>query len=528
MDNYSLVFSHTLLGVIVDQELRWKDQCNKALTKGLQWATQLNRLAKMSYGASPEKARQLYLSIAVPRFTYAADVWFTPVTPSASQGKKRQGSTGFAKRLARIQSTAARAILGALRSTPTDSLDAHANLLPMHLLMNEACHRAAIRLAAAPEDHPLFKAVARCAKGRKTHIPPLQHILSFADCRPSAFEKWPLNRRPKPTAQPGTFPARENAIALARSDQAHLKAFADGASGRDGVGAAAVLQILGRPDQVAGLKMGTHGEHSVLDAELAGILLAAHLILNVMKTTIVDDATIFTDSQTAISCISGRATGATQILLKAVKRALKRVRSDNGGTTVRLQWCPGHSGIIGNELADSEAKAAIRGKPYPPESIPPSLTNYRPPANAVTLKRHMKEQNKELANSHWLSTEAGTKYSTRYPHLRAGDFLAHTHTLPRARATLLFRLISGHVQLRQHLHRLQAVDSPTCELCGGAPETVAHYLLRCPSSAPERYQHLESRGRDFLRLDFLFFAREALSPLFDFIKATGRFTDIVR
>jgi hypothetical protein len=49
----SPTFSHTLLGVVIDQELRWKEQCNQALAKGLLWASQLNWLARMSYGAPP-------------------------------------------------------------------------------------------------------------------------------------------------------------------------------------------------------------------------------------------------------------------------------------------------------------------------------------------------------------------------------------------------------------------------------------------------------------------------------------------
>lgn len=181
----------------------------------------------------------------------------------------------------------------------------------MHLLMNEA-QRAAIRLASASKDHPLFKAIAQYAKGRKSHIPPLQHILTFTDCRPSDFEKCPLNRHPTPAAQPEDFPSRENAIARALDDQSHLKVFTNGACGTEGVGAAAILQIEGRHNLVTGLRLGERENHSVLDAELAGILLAVHLILFVMKTTIVDGVTVFTDSQMAVSCINGRASGATQ------------------------------------------------------------------------------------------------------------------------------------------------------------------------------------------------------------------------
>jgi ribonuclease HI len=60
----------------------------------------------------------------------------------------------------------------------------------------------------------------------------------------------------------------------------------------------------------------------VLDAELTGILLAVHLIT---ATEVVDDATIFSDSQVAIACIRGQAQGATQALLNMVRQALRRV-----------------------------------------------------------------------------------------------------------------------------------------------------------------------------------------------------------
>jgi ribonuclease HI len=273
------------------------------------------------------------------------------------------------------------------------------------------------------------------------------------------------------------------------------------------------------------IPLGNIGAHSVLDAELAAILLAAHLILSVPN---VDDATIFTDSQTAIMCLEGRTMGASQTLLKATKRMLKRAREKAGGTEVRLQWCPGHSDIRGNDLADSEAKAAAQGKTYPEELIPSSLVHYRPPRNPTTLKRTLKEENRQLARSYWETSEAGVKYHARYPTTPPFDFIGRTRALPRSRIVTLYRLISGHAQLNHHLHRLQAVPSPICDHCGDAVETVAHFLTRCTHFAPERYIYLESLGRDYLHLSFLLSSPKAISPLFDFIKATGRFSDSVR
>ncbi|KAJ1308146.1 hypothetical protein OPQ81_003864 [Rhizoctonia solani] len=286
--------SHTLLGVIMDQTLSWHEQCDKALAKGQKWAGQLNRLARMSYGAPLETARRLYLSIAVPRFSYAADIWYTPVAQGL--GGRRTGSAGFTDRLARIQSMAARAILGAMHSTPIASPDAHLDLLPMHLLLNEACQRAAIRLAASPISHPLHKAVIKCAVGRKKHQPPLQRILHFAGIKPSDFEHWPFGRRPLPSTPPEAFRDRYEAVADAWADKAHLQIFSDATVGGAGVAAAAVLWSDSGRVLRTGLRLGEPGSLSTLDAEIAGITLAAHLVTVFQEDTVVDDVTIFSDS----------------------------------------------------------------------------------------------------------------------------------------------------------------------------------------------------------------------------------------
>ncbi|KAF8601352.1 hypothetical protein BDV93DRAFT_558438 [Ceratobasidium sp. AG-I] len=171
----------------------------------------------------------------------------------------------------------------------------------------------------------------------------------------------------------------------------------DGSAGPGGVGAAAVVMIDGRLERAIGKRLGEENEHSALDAELAGILLAAHLIVAAPN---VDYATIFTDSQTALSCIRGTATGATQSLLKSVNRMISRARARDGGTTVLLKWCPGHSSTRGSDLADAEAKAAARGKAYPPGLLPRTLVHYRPPRNHLTFKAALKERNRELAKAH--------------------------------------------------------------------------------------------------------------------------------
>jgi ribonuclease HI len=492
----------------------------------MKWAAQLYRLARTSYGVAAHTLRRLYLSIAVPRFAYAIDVWYTPVTLGTRPKERGKGSIGFAKRLQRIQSTAARAILGAMKSSSVDSLDAHAGLLPTHILLNEACQWSAIRLAAIPDSHPLAKAVTKCARGRKRHIPPLQAILHFAGRKPSDFDKKPPPpRTTRAPITPRQFPHKAQAIMDVHTDHPHVQVFADGTAKKEGVATAAVLTVNGRRRLVSGVRLGDKGNISVLDAELAGILLTTHLIHSIPA---VDSATIFTDSQLAIRSLDGEEVGATTSLVRAVARAVKRVRARDRGTTAVIQWCPGHQDIPGHEMADREASLVAKGKTFDPTLIPPLLCNYTPPMNVSTLQRKLKEESRELAKLHWLTSDTGLKHTARFPSTEPLNFVHHIASLPRARSVLLYRLITGHAPLRQHLFRIQAVDSPTCQLCDEAPETVAHFLTRCPAVAAERHEFLGSRGRDYLHLDYLFSTPEALLPLFDFIRATGRFRDTLR
>ncbi|QRW06107.1 Reverse transcriptase from transposon X-element protein [Ceratobasidium sp. AG-Ba] len=521
------VKSHTLLGVILDQELRFKEQCNKALIKGLQWTSQLGRLARMSYGASPRTARRLYLSIAVPRFTYAADVWFQPVRPPTTGSTRFRGSIGFARRLAVVQSSAARAILGALRSTPVVHLDAFASLLPLPYLMNEACQRAAVRLITAPETHPLRKSVDHALRGRKSHLSPLHHILAYVKDIPYNLERWEFKggRVTPLTVPPGLFPSRDTALLEAERDHARIKIYVDGARNKHGVSGAAVLRVHDLTKLRVGARLGDREHYSILEGELAGILCAVKILDRLLY---IGEATIYSDSQLAISCVEGFAHGAPRDLIKAINDGLEKIKSRRDGKETRLRWCPAHRGNVGNALADHEARVAAKGEQYPHEFVHEYLRHYKRQISASVAKGLLKEANREFAIKGWASTDAARKILDKYPSVQPETFLNNTADLPRSHSTLLFRLITGHIQLQRHLHKIQVVDSPICKGCEEAEESVAHFMLRCRRYAHIRQEVLASRGRDFLNLSFLFSNKDAFPIVIDYIRRTHRFSDLLR
>ena len=69
-------------------------------------------------------------------------------------------------------------IVGSLRTSPTDSLDIHANLLPFHLMVDKVHFQAALRLATLSILHPLHKLVHQAARRFvKRHHSPLHELM---------------------------------------------------------------------------------------------------------------------------------------------------------------------------------------------------------------------------------------------------------------------------------------------------------------------------------------------------------------
>ena len=125
--------SHKFLGVLFYQELRWKEQAERTVAKAMKWTLCTRRLARCVSGISARQMRQLYQAVAVPGFAYAADVWFDPVLRPEAGGKAR-GSVGTARRLTSVQRIATAAVTGALHTSATDVMEAHAYLLPVELI----------------------------------------------------------------------------------------------------------------------------------------------------------------------------------------------------------------------------------------------------------------------------------------------------------------------------------------------------------------------------------------------------------
>jgi hypothetical protein len=229
LEGRAIKASHSVryLGVIVDEQLRWKEQAERAVARAAKWTIQAQRLSRMAKGLRSELLRRLYVAVAIPKALYAADVWLCPIFRK-EDALRDSGSSGVIKRLVSVQRMAALAITGAMRSTPNDVLDICANLWPMQPLSPLIQHAARVGLV----------------KRHLTRLNTLFHL--FPHANPKTVETIPVvGRAPWSECEFDIVVDGSRGEALARDEAERkgvgLQIYTDG-SGYKGMAAAAAVQ----------------------------------------------------------------------------------------------------------------------------------------------------------------------------------------------------------------------------------------------------------------------------------------------
>src|SRR6266481_7547832 len=142
-------------------------------------------------------------------------------------------------------------VTGALRTSTTDVMEVHANLIPTELLLHRIFHRATLCLAALPDPHPLHKVVKQTAhRDIKRHRSSLHQLFHTFSLRPTECETISLATHPpnkEDVFMTQIAPTREASKEEDQADQVKLQVYSDG-SGLDGEAGVAV--VLFRDGQV--------------------------------------------------------------------------------------------------------------------------------------------------------------------------------------------------------------------------------------------------------------------------------------
>ena len=518
------------LGVFLDQHLNWKEQEAYATKKGTIWAAQIRRVVRPDWGLTPKFARRMYISTALPRILYAADIWASP-THFTKREVKPIANKRFTMRLSSIQRAGTLAVVGGLRTSPTDALCAHADILPAHLELDKTCHRAATRMATLPQAHPITKLYRRTYKCKvKRHKSPLHYLSLAYEAAHEEFETVmvagrnpaSMGKHPFRTEIPGS---KDDSKAADEQAPEQMKIYSDGSAHDGNVGAAAILTKNGKTLRTLHYHLGSVDEHTVFEAELAGILMGLHLIETNLRGNI--SFAIGVDNQAAIKALTSKFNKPGQYLAAEAFKAATRLRKTRGKKySLTFRWTAGHLGIPGNEEADEEAKKAAEGATSDPKSLPKTLRKQLKRSKSAALQAESAAR-KAIWRREWASSPRYAKYKHIDPSLPSRKFikLISNSKLSRADASKIFQLRTGHIPLNAYLNRFKRKDSAQCPACGAHKETPQHFLLECPAYAYERWKLRPRKGEIEMKFAEILTSEKKSLTLAHYMKATGRFTE---
>lgn len=549
--------TYKFLGVMFDPKLRWQEQHERAARAAEGWVNLVRRLSRTSTGISAKGMRQLYISIAIPKMSYAADVWYTLPHKPNENAKKRFGAIRFTQRLVSTQRRATTNILGAMRTTAGDTLDVHAFIPPPHLLFLKALTRSAIRLISLPENHPLHKPVQRAAKRQvKRHKSPLHLLFHTTGVRPKNFEQiLPARRRRNynPLAEFHIDDDRTIAIENANATQG-LTIYTDGSGIENMIGAAAVVTHNGTTLETLRYKLGSDLEHTVYEGEIFAVILALHILTKVPFR--LRKVTIGLDNQAVIYGLQNHKTKPSHYLLDRVHDLLEdlqvaqarirkrpilgyisgkgRIRLEDGSLgwkdwqlerhcKVKFIWTPGHEGIEGNEKADEEAKRAAKEGSSARKDLPAFVRRKPLPTSTAATKCYLKKEIKSRWVTEWGKSPRFQLTSNFDCSAPSDNYMHIVDQLCRNQASLLTQLRTGHIPLNVILFRIKRTDSPDCPHCkNGIHETLLHLLFFCPAYDTARRILTNALRRDASSIPYLLGDRRGIPHLLRYVDNTSR------
>jgi hypothetical protein len=103
-----------LLGIILDSRLTWAPHYKKVWEKAVKWTMAFKHFARAAVGIQMNEGQKLYNVVAVPKITYAADLWYQSKMNSTGNNPLGFGPIMLTRQLKAIQRQAAISIMGSL------------------------------------------------------------------------------------------------------------------------------------------------------------------------------------------------------------------------------------------------------------------------------------------------------------------------------------------------------------------------------------------------------------------------------
>lgn len=247
---------------------------------------------------------------------------------------------------------------------------------------------------------------------------------------------------------PYLLPSTFQGLKICPSSEIHsdIHIYTDGSKSEEGTGAAFCVFRCGSCIHTwrRRLLLG----NSVFQAELCAIRAA----LQWAEASFFPSSQIFTDSQSSVLALDKNQN--RDHLVVEIQHLLHETTK-----SYYFSWVRGHTGIVGNENADTLAKLATT------EDNPQTLFLPLPPSH---LKFKLKHQLLTLWQQRWDMSTVGTYTKQFLPHVSTNFFISN-------RAIILF--LTNHGPFQEHLFKINRSGSPDC-VCGQLSSSL-HYVLEC-------------------------------------------------
>lgn len=446
------VTSYKFLGMWFDKKLTWKPHILNLISRCQKDLRLLRVVSHCKWGADLASIRQLYLSLLRPKIEYGDFLYSTAASSTL-------------KMLARVQFAAARTILGALKCTPCNALEAEAELMPLQILSRLHSAAYAGRVLAIP-NHPVavllrnspFNSLNYTSKipspavcgmlqelNNLTIMPCQVPIVSLSDrLKVHSFQcSYNLHIANKDDLSASQWKTQYIKLSQAHYTE-HEHIFCDGSATSSYVGSAVwseKINIMAKLPATA----------SIYTAELYAIYIAITYARMFPKRYV-----IFSDSLSSLHSLD-HPTAKSHYLVHKILKVISEIPTN----LIVLEWLPSHQGIEGNENADKLAKAS--------HNLQIMSTNY------IAARDYKKTIHKYYLSC-WQSeyTNSNSKLIPIKPNINnitAYDILRR-HQVAYTRLRLGTTLIT-------HKHLFENLPRPLCSWCGETSISVEHVLIEC-------------------------------------------------
>jgi hypothetical protein len=228
---------------------------------------------------------------------------------------------------------------------------------------------------------------------------------------------------------------------------------------------------------------------------------------------------MYIDSQAVIQATTSNKPAPEHYLLDEVHKQYRIVQKIHSNMEMKIRWSPGHSDIPGNEAADKAARRAAEGNTTAMRHLPRLLQDSLPHSKSAARQTDRRNV-KEMAIAAWKRSTRFARIDYLVPGLPRQNYFTAIAKLSRKHTSIITQLVTGHIPLAKHLHRINKADSPICPCCHEHEETVSHFILHCPSHRTARATLFEGTPHAERNLPQLLSTNEARSRLLNFIAHT--------